>query len=90
MQLLSVPLVNYKGYAAYDRDTGETFKIIDSANHTLQVQIPAGYSGTLKVEFREPWYWRTAEVVSLITILFICGDIIFYKFFRKMKRKLDE
>lgn len=90
MQLLSVPLVNYKGYAAYDRDTGETFKIIDSANHTLQVQIPAGYSGTLKVEFREPWYWRTAEVVSLITILFICGDIIFYKFFRKTKRKLDE
>lgn len=90
MQLLSAPLVNYKGYAAYDRDTGETFKIIDSANHTLQVQIPAGYSGTLKVEFREPWYWRTAEVVSLITILFICGDIIFYKFFRKMKRKLDE
>ena len=83
-------MIANKGYAAYDRDTGETFKIIDSANHTLQVQIPAGYSGTLKVEFREPWYWRTAEVVSLITILFICGDIIFYKFFRKMKRKLDE
>ena len=69
-KILEMPLINYKGYAAYDKKTNKSLEIVNSSNNTLNVKIPKGYSGTVKVEFREPYYWRLSEVISLLAIVF--------------------
>lgn len=66
---MQLPLINYKGYIAYDVNSNEKLEIVNSENNTLNVKVPKHYSGTLKVEFSEPWYWRLAEIISLLTII---------------------
>ncbi|MEE1239455.1 MAG: hypothetical protein UHO61_05980 [Acutalibacteraceae bacterium] len=68
-KILQLPLINYKGYIAYDVNSKEKLEILNSENNTLNVKVPKHYSGTLKVEFSEPWYWRLAEIISLLTII---------------------
>jgi hypothetical protein len=58
------PLQNYKGYEAGDAE-GRRLAISNGDNNRIRVSIPAGYSGTVRVYFREPWYWRAAELLSL-------------------------
>lgn len=66
-EIVTLPVLMYKGYAARD-DKGEVLEITDDGGHILQVCIPGGYAGTVRVRFVEPWYWRTAELVTLITV----------------------
>lgn len=68
-KILQLPLINYKGYIAYDVNSNKKLEIVNSENNTLNVKVPKHYSGTLKVEFSEPWYWRLAEIISLLTII---------------------
>ncbi len=68
-QILQLPLINYKGYVAYDTKTNQTFEIVNSGNNTVNVKVPKLYSGTIKVEFKEPYYWRLAEIVSLLSVI---------------------
>ena len=35
-------------------------------NNRIRIQIPAGFHDSVKVAFAEPWYWRAAEIVSLV------------------------
>lgn len=71
----------YKGYAARD-DKGEVLEITDDGEHILQVCIPGGYAGTVSVRFVEPWYWRTAELVTLITV----AGIVFFGIRKRRQR----
>ena len=71
----------YKGYAARD-DKGEVVEITDDGGHILQVCIPGGYVGTVRVRFVEPWYWRTAELVTLIT----AAGIVFFGIRKRRQR----
>lgn len=64
---LNLPLLYYKGYRAYDADTGEELEVYDGDNHTVHVKVPEGYEGTVRTTFVSPWYWRLAEAVSLIS-----------------------
>ena len=68
-KILQLPLINYKGYVAYDIDSNEILEIVNSENNTLNVKVPKQYSGTVKVEFKEPSYWRFAEIISLLSII---------------------
>ena len=68
-KILQLPLINYNGYIAYDVNSNEKLEIVNSENNTLNVKVPKHYSGTLKVEFSEPWYWRLSEIISLLTII---------------------
>ncbi len=38
----------------------------EADNHRIRVLLPAGFSGTLKVDFHEPVAWRIAEAVSVL------------------------
>lgn len=40
----------------------------DPDGKMIRVEIPAGYTGTVRVRFAEPWFWRAAEAVSLLTL----------------------
>lgn len=64
-----LPLLWYKGYAARDAATGEALALSCGENNTVTVTLAPGYSGSFTVSFREPWYWRAAEALSLLTVL---------------------
>ncbi len=62
---LELPLLYYKGYQAWDRDTGQQFPVQAEENFSVKVQLPGGYSGTVRTAFVSPLYWRVAEGVSV-------------------------
>lgn len=64
-----LPLLWYKGYTARDAATGEALALSCGENNTVTVTLAPGYSGSFTVSFREPWYWRAAEALSLLTVL---------------------
>lgn len=66
---VEVPLAYYKGYCAYS-DFGKI--VVDSGeNAVCRVHIPANYKGKIRVQFESPWYWRLAELVSVLSYLII-------------------
>ena len=65
---ITLPVLLYKGYEAIG-ESGERLEIADDGRHLLQVCVPGDYMGQITVRFVEPWYWRTAEVLTLFTIV---------------------
>lgn len=63
---IDLPFLPYKGYVCRDQETGETLSLQFSDPIHLRVLLPEGYDGTLYAHFEEPWYWRGAELVSLL------------------------
>lgn len=68
---LELPLLYYKGYRAWDEETGEALTVYAGNNHAVSVAVPSGYHGVIRTEFVSPWYWRVAEVLSVVTFLFL-------------------
>ena len=54
----------------------------DGENHAVFVEVPAGYTGIISVEFVSPWYWRVAEIINVLGVI---GILICY---RRDKKKL--
>lgn len=73
---MGLPLLYYKGYIAQDKDTGERIPIFKGNNNELGVAVPAGYEGVIQVAFQSPWYWRAAEMLSVLTFIVLCGSIL--------------
>lgn len=69
-QKLELPLIFYKGYKAQGIDRSgrkENLAVSVGENQVVSVVIPAGFAGTVRVDFKEPVYWRVAELLSLLT-----------------------
>lgn len=64
---ITLPVLLYKGYKAVGENGGR-LEIADDGNHLLQICVPGAYMGQITVRFVEPWYWRVAEAVTLVTI----------------------
>ncbi|MCR5605154.1 MAG: hypothetical protein K6G27_15845, partial [Lachnospiraceae bacterium] len=58
-----VPLYDYKGFHAYDRE-GNEYTILKGSNNLISFWIPAGYEGNISVKYRSPWYWNAALIFS--------------------------
>ncbi|HJA92878.1 MAG TPA: hypothetical protein H9717_07140 [Candidatus Eisenbergiella merdipullorum] len=84
-QQVEVPYVYYKGYVAED-ENGNSLPILTGASGRISVSVPAGYTGSFKVEFREPWYWRVSEVISMLMLLVIVLSCT--KWFEKKEKKI--
>ena len=67
------PLLYYKGYHAWNRDTGEELACYGGENFEVTVDIPPHFEGSVEVRFVSPWYWRAGEAVTLLTILAMAG-----------------
>lgn len=67
---VEVPLLFYKGYQAV-ADSGAQLQLSPGASYRISVSVPAGFSGSFRVRFTEPWYWRLCEGISLFTFLAI-------------------
>lgn len=79
-----LPMVNYKGYRAFD-DYGNEYMISDSDNNLIQINIPADFEGNIIVDFYEPVYWRISEIVSLLSVISVICAFIFVS--KKYKRE---
>ena len=66
---LAFPLLYYKGYQAYDRETGQKLPTLSGENFEVTVNIPPQFSGNIEVKFVPPVYWHAAELVSLLTLI---------------------
>ncbi len=73
---VTFPIVNYKGYIAYDKD-GNELSIEDGDNDLLSIDFDDAYEGEIYITFEQPKVWIIAEIISLIgTILLISILII--------------
>ncbi len=70
-----IPKYNYKGYRIYDKD-GNRLSFMDGANKLISCTLPAGYKGPIYVRFTEPRYWRLAELISLMTVIYLILPLI--------------
>lgn len=70
----------YKGYQAV-MDNGEQLQLLPGS--LVSVSVPAGYTGTIRIGFHEPWYWRVSEIISLLTVI---GIALHQTVFLKKKR----
>ena len=66
---IEFPITAYKGYAATHVETGESLKVAKGFNNMIYLSIPAGFSGSLAIAFKEPIYWRIAEIISAISLI---------------------
>ena len=78
-QHAELPLLYYPGYTVIE-GPGTAFK---TANGLVGVTVPANYTGTIRVAFREPKRWMVADVISVATML---GVVVCFIIKRK-KRK---
>jgi hypothetical protein len=85
--IVELPLIYYKGYKAIGVDNAGNkvnLEITEGNNHVISLVIEKGSEYDITVSFGEPWYWRLAELVSLIAaIALIVKILIINKGFRK-------
>lgn len=72
---LIFPVIFYSGYRSYDMQNQAELYTAAGDNGCVEVKVPAGYSGTFRMAFHEPWFWRMAEIISLLTF----GFILYYE-----------
>ncbi|MBQ4258982.1 MAG: hypothetical protein IJB84_01800 [Lachnospiraceae bacterium] len=63
---VEVPLLWYPGYKAKD-NAGNRLEIVDGDNHVLRVLLENG-STQVHISYTGLWYFRIAELISLLTI----------------------
>lgn len=70
---IELPVFFYRGYQATDIIANKSFEVGKGNNNKLRITIPPNYEGRLDIQFKEPWYWRGAEIISLAVVLYYCG-----------------
>lgn len=76
---LELPRLYYSGYQALEvTDEGQHFpiEVTDGTNHVIKLMIPEQTEGNITLSFREPWYWRLAEIITLLS----AGIVILYTY----------
>ena len=81
-QHAELPLLYYPGYTVIE-GPGTAFK---TANGLVGVTVPANYTGTIRVTYREPKRWLLADVVSLVTAVVLLVLILRRRKTRRSKK----
>ena len=83
---LTLPLYNYPGYSVL-LNGSERLETYSGDNHLLALKLPQKiYSGSVSVVYKGLWYFRIADIISLISVLVI---VEFYLLSYLKKRKID-
>ncbi|MBR1852214.1 MAG: hypothetical protein IJ794_03405 [Lachnospiraceae bacterium] len=78
---IDFPMLYYKGYAAYRKDSGEKLTVGPGENYDVRVVMPADFQGAIHVGYVGMWYWRVAEIVSILT-----GILLISLYFRSCSK----
>lgn len=84
---LELPRLYYAGYQALEvTEEGQHFpiEVTDGTNHVIKLMIPEETEGNITLSFREPWYWRLAEIITLLS----AGIVILYTYKIWIREKL--
>ena len=71
---MELPLLYYEGYRAIaTREDGTNIPLEISAgqNNVVSIELEAGMDCDVTVGFCEPWYWRMAEIISVMSLCVI-------------------
>lgn len=72
-------LLYYPGYLAVCAETKEALPIVSGKNNVLRVKIPAGFTGSVTVDFVGKSYWKVGNAISAIMWLCVlCFGVIKY------------
>lgn len=71
-----LPMLYYSGYQSFDTESKAVLKTAMGDNGRVAVTVPGDYHGTFHTAFYEPWSWRMAEVISILTLFFIIYYLI--------------
>ncbi|WP_302492415.1 hypothetical protein [Gemmiger sp.] len=80
---ISLPIFNYGNYYAAD-ENDQPFTITSGENERIVLTIPANYTGTVRVWYQAPGFWRVFEVISALSLLGTVG----YSVFARRKRRV--
>ncbi|MDD4849231.1 MAG: hypothetical protein PHO10_00875 [Gemmiger sp.] len=69
---LTVPLLDYPYYRATAAD-GTTIETARSAQGQITLLLPAGFAGTVQLNFCPPWYWYAGWGFSALFCLWVWG-----------------
>lgn len=82
---VEIPLLYYDWYRAEDAEA-HNFTLSPGENNVLRIEVPAQYSGSIRIYFAEPVLWRVAELLSLLTLfLMVAAEMMRRKVWRKFK-----
>lgn len=71
-----LPLLNYKGYKVSSENGVITNANLQTGEDAvIRINIPRNYSGTISVYYGGFWYWRVAELITLVTVICMLGYI---------------
>ncbi len=77
---IEFPQFAYWHYQCSDVETGQLYPVTRGNNNKIHVDLPDNYHGTLRIDFVEPWYWRMAEMISLVS--FMCIAVYIWRRYR--------
>lgn len=83
--IVLIPVFDYPGYKAEDDATKERIAFDHGENARIALHIPSGYTGTVRIYYREPFLWRIFEIISLMTA--VCLGIYVFCYRRTMNSK---
>lgn len=66
---IKLPVLYYTGYLAQDMGSHTKMAAYMGKNGCVTVRVPGGYSGCFEMGFHVAWYWRVAEIISLLTLV---------------------
>jgi len=78
-------LLYYIGYQARDIETNAHMEIVLGDGNIMRVLLPAGYKGTVEIDFVGTWYWHLAEFISLLSVAFL---LVYYFINRRKSRNV--
>lgn len=65
---ITLPILYYTGYRAFDMQTKAELYTYSGDNGCVAVRLPGNYEGQFEMRFCEAWYWRAAEVITLLAL----------------------
>ncbi len=84
---LEAPVFAYKGFEALTE--GGKLDISYGKSNRIRVTVPSGFSGDICIRFREPIYWRLAELVSAVCWILLVAYVVREYLLKKRKKALE-
>lgn len=82
---VELPLLYYPGYRAVsvEENTQEcNIRLTVGENNVVSLLIDGNTDSDIMISFREPWYWRTAEIASVLSAVLLLASGV-----RRWRRK---
>lgn len=79
---VTFPAFRYPNYVVTD-EAGRKYEISEGENRTIKIELDSAYDGMLYLRYKEPLYWRAAEIVSL------CGCVYAAYSLRNKRKNFD-